>query len=249
MQSQKLHKLLIKDRLFRKILDYVGSEGWLDLEIDSVEKYNQDGTTEGDGPFCTEGHKSVDINASYHIKPFSNPSDAKALAEATWSWLADSWEFKSWRFFTKTCPVKFTWTQWIFTVDSFDSFRRDVASTHSDARMLRFNGNYKAFNALVSEIAEGLGENEIHHYLLKNNHIALGSGMYANLSDPTCFVMNERFQGFDLKDGWSHNKITSIVMLYLAKAGYLVNVRRGGGHAFFKDVMATTRFIELEKRK
>ena len=243
--NQKLRQLLEKNKHFCSIIDYVSKTGFVDVSIDSMERYSNSDTPEApnpDGTFDHEGTDAVDINGYYYMYPLSNLDDLMSVCRCAWDWLSFSLRHKSWYYFKEAHPFKKKWEQWLFVVDSFKCARHEVAEAHELAKLYLSHGNYKAYHKFTADLTPTITDAEVNTHLLKTGHFMVTPGFYVSESDPTCMLFNQKYFPFDLKDGWSHMYVLGLLMRYFASAGIHVSIREGKRIAYSQRNLSIKRF-------
>lgn len=226
--NNKLYQALNNCDHFHSLIDYASKTGFIDIRIDTVEKYNHDHPYEkpkSDGTFDVEGHSSADVISYYYVYPAKKISDLVAYIKNVLSWIKDVWEFKSWTYAKETWPFKTKWSQWMFVVDSFETTKYEIIEDEPQAKKLLKRGDYKSYGQFISASVLGVTDKQIHDRLVSEGYSVASEGIYVSSHDPMCIVFNEKIHKYDLKDGWSDERISELIRLYFSKAGLHFNVR------------------------
>lgn len=219
---KKLQKLLDGHPVLQAVLRTANKTGLVLVSNTSMEKWNYpDGTgneelePRSDGHFDVEGHGAADVEASFDVRI------GWSFFKAAILWLWELARDRDWQFSKVTSPFKKKWTNWLFVVDSFTSVSWEYAEeivelTHPGLWRL----DYKKYFAEVEKVQKGITVSQIGAYLKNKGYWMPRKGMFISPTDPTCFVCDDSFYGFDMKSGWSDKKIYKLVELWFTSMDY-----------------------------
>lgn len=125
-------------------------------------------------------------------------------------------------------PLKVEQEGWVWVADSLSSSMKSAAYDLADdivAREEGFNGSTDKFTRTrkindikkVQAKADELmsteeGRQEVFLYMTEEgNLVKVTDHMWVNEEDPTCFVIDDNFIKFDMKDGWSPEMLTRVI--------------------------------------
>lgn len=211
--------------------------GRLDLHVTGAEKWNQpnfaDPSTERvmkEGElYDVEGHSWTDIHGFYTLN-FLSPKDWWLLARATWSWVKDMYDMRSLSFTVATIPFRRVWHNWVWTVESFDVIRNDMAEAEMEKLGIEYTWQARdVYTAKFAEIKAAYTLADIFGYL-SEHYYPIASQVFFTVwvskTDPTVIVANEEFYKYDLKDGWSDKMIGFIIQEWFkAVYGTAIDIR------------------------
>jgi hypothetical protein len=227
---------LQNNRVFQGIMRRAYKLGAVEIYITGVEKYDHEYSPQGewveskdhsDGSlYDIEGHSWTDIHGFFDLSILSL-SDWSSYFRAIGVWLKDSWELKSLDFAIKTLPFFMPWSQWMWTVCSFDSAKHDAAEAEIldplyEGDLRPNDQEFLEAHHKAEERRKTMTDEDAIKYLESNNYVQLREGIYVSTIDPTNMYVNEslpRF-AFNLKDGWSNSMIGHIIGYWLRAVGH-----------------------------
>lgn len=201
---------------FKMAIDYSKRKGFAFVSMDTMEKYYIDKDSSSfehleekpdDKEWTTEGTTSVDINVHYYPNLFTLDG-IKTLFLAIYSWIKDIIEEPSLFKYSFSSNPFFEWVNWLFVFDSWDAVRYEIID--NDKNIRRYSKEYQ-------DKVQKISKEEIINYLDNSElYEKVGDKFYSQKNDPTCIVCLEEH---DLKDGYSHKKIVSLLNEWI-KIGY-----------------------------
>jgi hypothetical protein len=225
-------KLLIAHKLetskvFQGVVERAFKIGKAQIFISETEKYNNPLDKQGNlipdyearRPFDVEGHSCSDIHGFFNINVFSMD-----FIRSIGNWLQESFELRSVSFFLETVPFFMPWNQWVWTVDSMRLAAQEVIERRERQRMWKMGDRTTKSIIRVmkqsEEQAKSLSREAMKEILLADGNIQISTGIFVNQNDPTVFSVDETLYAFDLKDGWSNQKLCSIIGEWFWFMGY-----------------------------
>jgi len=220
---QKARMDLAKNKNFLAALDLAKKEGVFKVHVSGLEKWNQP-EWEGDelidtnvpranGHFDVEGHCWTDIYGyvRFGFRDWLNewPRWWKDVREV-WSWRGLK---SSLRFVWQTVPFSPVHEFWLWTVQSFDVVKSDMAG---DMAFEKWGSKEitKEFIGVERSILDSLTYDQVlekvsEDYLQVNRFIWVGK------LDQTVVVIDESQLPYDMKNGWSNTAILFILRVWL----------------------------------
>lgn len=146
-------------------------------------------------------------------------------------------KMKDWLFIN---PFKVEQEGWVWVADSLSSSMKSAAYDLADDLFAqeegfkdstdRFSKKRKIFDhKMVQKRADELmateeGRNKVFVYMTNEGHLVkVSDHMWASENDPTCFVIDNDFIPFDMRDGWSPETLTRVIS-YWFRVFYGVDV-------------------------
>lgn len=223
MPKADLIKAALRDhRLLQAALLRAKKVGYFWYYAHGAEKYNHADSQEphADGSFDVEGYCSEDIDAAFTLRAW-HPEDVGAFFSTLWTWLKDSVELRSLSFAAETLPFGFPWRAWAWTVNSVDCALNEAADELARDRAQMEHGShwsqakYDCYKRYVAEYRQSLTRKKAMKALETNgDYVQVSEEIWVSASDPTVFYCDDLLVPYDLKDGWSAEKIGYILSLW-----------------------------------
>ena len=215
-------------KVIKAILKRAKRRGFVEIYTHHCEKW-EDTKWDGNGNILPdtgvydhEGHSTVDISTSFYPSILEYiKANLYGLWECIWY---DGWHGRSiwWLNFRFRLP----WDGWVWTINSFDSIKADMAMdmTIKETVGVTLNDKYEEFYSKLMD-------SDVQRWL--DGHCKyIGCGYWILQNDETCFFVDEKYAEtkFDLRDGWSNGKCAVLLSDWFYYMGY-----RGFGPVRYKE--------------
>ena len=217
--SKRLKHKLAKHNLLQQAIKTVKKDGYLELVIDSCEKWNNGPsglveTPKEDGSFDVEGHSCCDVR----VRVFTPFLSFGYWKNSVWGWLKDVTASRRWSEFKINLqyhPFTKYFDGWLWVIDSFYVAKSQYAEEIIDLtrpELLVTPGNYQKRNDETEKVTATITDKQLEDHL-KITGAQLSQSFFVTDSDPTCMVVNEKCikYVFNLKDGWSNKQIERLI--------------------------------------
>lgn len=239
---KKVKEILAKDKNVEALLEHLKDDDTITLSNRELDRWNYPPKTDNDrnedGTFDVEGLNCSDVisvipnrwymprywrrTLSDILSYFSDLKDA--LAEAFY-YLKNLKIAAAARFFwiyAKYHPFSRDREAWVWVVSSKSSVVADhavdcavdiVLDKHKETHR-QISKRWDEIQVMLEEVRKD-PEAILASYMRTYEHIQISPAMWVQKDDPTCFIVDDKIHPYDLRDGWSYEKIAEAVEMWL----------------------------------